>query len=127
MGARVSIDDFGTGYSSLSYLKHMPIDSVKIDRCFIHDMIDDRRDAAIVDAIVTLSHSLGLRVVAEGVESAEQVLKLKALGCDVVQGFYYYRPVSGEKFAELLLADTNRAQDQGDSSNRLPVLRLAGS
>jgi diguanylate cyclase (GGDEF)-like protein len=108
LGARVSIDDFGTGYSSLSYLKHMPIDSVKIDRCFIHDMIDDGRDAAIVSAIVTMGHSLGLRVVAEGVESAQQVQLLKELGCDVVQGYYYHRPVSGEQFAALLMADANR-------------------
>jgi EAL domain-containing protein (putative c-di-GMP-specific phosphodiesterase class I) len=105
LGARVSIDDFGTGYSSLSYLKHLPIDSIKIDRCFIHDMIDDGRDAAIVSAIVAVGHSLGLSVIAEGVESAEQVVRLKALGCDAVQGFYYQRPVSGAQIAAFLAAD----------------------
>jgi diguanylate cyclase (GGDEF)-like protein len=121
LGARVSIDDFGTGYSSLSYLKHLPIDSVKIDRCFIHDMIEDGRDAAIVSAIVAVGHSLGLSVIAEGVENAAQVLKLKALGCDVVQGFYYQRPVSGSQFAELLMADARRTPAAGgDSGQVLP-------
>jgi diguanylate cyclase (GGDEF)-like protein len=127
LGARVSIDDFGTGYSSLSYLKHLPIDSVKVDRCFIRDMISDRRDAAIVSAIVALGHSLGLRVVAEGVESAQQARQLKALGCDAVQGHFYHRPVSGEQFAALLLADASRVRTMGQSSDELPMLQIIGS
>jgi diguanylate cyclase (GGDEF)-like protein len=127
LGARVSIDDFGTGYSSLSYLKHLPIDSVKIDRCFVHDMLNDSRDAAIVAAIVTLGHSLGLRVVAEGVESAEQVLKLKSLGCDVVQGYFYHRPVSGEQFAALLMADSQRVNAVDEPADTARQLRQVGS
>ena len=125
LGARVSIDDFGTGYSSLSYLKHLPIDSVKIDRVFIRDMLEDTRDAAIVAAIVSMAHSLGLRVIAEGVESAQQVQQLKGLGCDVVQGYFYHRPVSGEQFAALLMANKNRVSRGVVLTAELPLLHLA--
>jgi diguanylate cyclase (GGDEF)-like protein len=103
LGIRVSIDDFGTGYSSLSYLKHLPIDCIKIDRSFVRDMQSDERDAAIVSAIVNIGHSLGLRVVAEGVETAHQASRLATLGCDAAQGYYYFRPLGAQQCRELLL------------------------
>ena len=92
-GCRVAIDDFGTGYSSLSYLRQFPIDRLKIDRSFIKNALTDPDDAAIARTIVGLGHSLGLEVVAEGVETAEQEAFLVREGCDAVQGFFYGRPM----------------------------------
>jgi EAL domain-containing protein (putative c-di-GMP-specific phosphodiesterase class I) len=84
----VSIDDFGTGYSSMSYLRRFPIDKLKIDRSFITDMTTNPDAASIVKAIISLAHSLRLKVVAEGVETAQQLEQLRELGCDQFQGFY---------------------------------------
>jgi EAL domain-containing protein (putative c-di-GMP-specific phosphodiesterase class I) len=83
----VSIDDFGTGYSSMSYLRRFPIDKLKIDRSFIHDLTTNPDAASIVQAIISLAHNLRLKVVAEGVETAEQLQQLRDLGCDQFQGF----------------------------------------
>jgi diguanylate cyclase len=88
MGVIVSIDDFGTGYSSMSYLRRFPIDKLKIDRSFIHNMTTNADAASIVKAIISLAHSLRLKVVAEGVETAEQLVRLRELGCDQFQGFF---------------------------------------
>jgi EAL domain-containing protein (putative c-di-GMP-specific phosphodiesterase class I) len=88
MGVIVSIDDFGTGYSSMSYLRRFPIDKLKIDRSFISDMTSNSDAASIVKAIISLAHSLRLKVVAEGVETAQQLHQLRELGCDQFQGFY---------------------------------------
>jgi len=93
MGIRIAIDDFGTGYSGLSYLKQFPIDTVKIDQSFIRDLTIDTEDEAIVRAIIAMSQSLGLSVVAEGVESAEQLAILRKLGCDLVQGYHFSHPL----------------------------------
>jgi diguanylate cyclase (GGDEF)-like protein/PAS domain S-box-containing protein len=96
LGLRLSIDDFGTGYSSLSYLKHFPIDRVKIDRSFVTDVTVNSDDAAIVTAIISMSHSLNLQVIAEGVETMEQMQFLQGHGCDEIQGYYLARPLSAE-------------------------------
>ncbi|MGB5064105.1 MAG: GGDEF domain-containing phosphodiesterase, partial [Candidatus Competibacter sp.] len=105
MGLRLAIDDFGTGYSSLSYLQRFPVDVLKIDRSFIMHLPASTSSAAIVDAIVTLAHGLRLDVVAEGVETAEQLAFLQAHGCDEGQGFYFGHPLPLEEFQKLLLQD----------------------
>lgn len=99
MGIRVSIDDFGTGYSSLSYLKRFPLDELKIDRSFVSEITESPDDAAIAAAIVGLGHNLGLHVIAEGVETAEQLDVLRSIGCDAAQGYLICRPVEPEVVA----------------------------
>jgi EAL domain-containing protein (putative c-di-GMP-specific phosphodiesterase class I) len=98
-GLRLSLDDFGTGYSSLSYLQRLPIDVLKIDRSFITPLGTDQANA-IVRAIVAMAHSLSLRVVAEGVETMQQLSVLRVLGCDVAQGYYYSQPLPAKMFME---------------------------
>jgi EAL domain-containing protein (putative c-di-GMP-specific phosphodiesterase class I) len=93
LGVRVAIDDFGTGYSSLSYLKHFHVDALKIDRSFVKDMIDDPDDAQITATVVALARGLGIECVAEGVETEEQLARLRDIGCEVVQGYLVCRPV----------------------------------
>ena len=103
MGIKVAIDDFGTGYSSLNYLKRFPIDTLKIDRSFVSDICKDPHDTAIVRAIITLGHALDLTVVAEGVETQEQLQYLSSLDCDVVQGFLFSKSLTAKAFEELLI------------------------
>lgn len=95
LGITIALDDYGTGFSGLSHLKQLPIRTIKIDRSFIHDIRNDASDAMIVASTISLAHSLGLRVVAEGVETRDQLVHLKAAGCDEVQGFYFHRPGDG--------------------------------
>ncbi|MBX5460789.1 MAG: EAL domain-containing protein [Steroidobacteraceae bacterium] len=102
LGCRILVDDFGTGYSSLSYLKHLPIDALKIDRAFVRDMAADANDAAIVSAIVGIGRSLGLHLVAEGIETLEQLECLRTLGCTAGQGFFFSPPVAADTCAGLL-------------------------
>ena len=101
-GLRVALDDFGTGYSSLSYLKRFPIDVVKIDRSFIRDFPSHTHDTAIVSAVIAMAHSLGLQVVAEGVENDRQLQVLQNLQCDEIQGYLFSKPVSREQATALL-------------------------
>jgi len=108
MGVLVSVDDFGTGYSSMSYLRRFPIDKLKIDRSFISDLTSNQDAAAIVKAIISLAHSLRLKVVAEGVETADQLQRLRDLGCDQFQGFYRSQavlPAELQKFIEQTQAE----------------------
>ena len=102
MGVRLAIDDFGTGYSSLSYLKQLPIDVLKIDQSFVPDMLDDHSDAAIIEAIVRMGQALGLELIAEGVENQEQAISLMALGCWLMQGYHYCRPVPFLQLQQML-------------------------
>ena len=102
MGIHLSIDDFGTGYSSLSYLKRFPIDMLKIDRSFVKDIVNDSDDEAIVKAIIAVAHSLKLAVVAEGVETEEQLRFLRLHHCDEWQGFYFSPPVPAQDVTQML-------------------------
>ena len=102
LGMSVSIDDFGTGYSSLSYLTRFPLDSLKVDRAFVANLPDDRDAVAIVRAIVSMAKNLGLKIIAEGVETENQVGFLHALGCHVGQGYLFSKPIPAEDFKKLL-------------------------
>lgn len=110
MGLLISIDDFGTGHSSLANLRHLPIDEIKIDRSFVHNICTDAQNAAIVSAVIEMAHTLGLRVVAEGVELEEQLVHLHQKGCDIMQGYYFSRPVPAAE-VQTLLAEEVAAQD----------------
>jgi diguanylate cyclase (GGDEF)-like protein/PAS domain S-box-containing protein len=103
-GVGISLDDFGTGYSSLNYIKQFPIDRIKIDQTFVRNMVEDPSDHTIVRTVANLGHSLGLTVVAEGVETEEQANLLKVDGCDVMQGYLYGRPMPAEQFVALVRA-----------------------
>jgi diguanylate cyclase (GGDEF)-like protein/PAS domain S-box-containing protein len=102
IGVNISIDDFGTGYSSLVYLKRFPIDILKIDQNFIKNCVSDAADAVITSTIISMSHSLNIMVIAEGVETVEQLELLRVFGCDEVQGYIFSRPVPAEEFTKLL-------------------------
>ena len=102
MGLAIAIDDFGTGYSSLAYLKKFPAQTLKIDRSFVSDLPGDLDDMAITRAVVAMGHSLGMRVVAEGVETAEQQAFLHGIGCDALQGYRFGRPIPGAEIAKRL-------------------------
>ena len=104
--ARIFIDDFGVGYSSLAYLKRLPADSLKIDRSFVRGLGENLEDTAIVHTIIELAHTLGLEVIAEGVESEGQAALLKEMGCDLAQGYHFARPLPSHEIPAVLSSDT---------------------
>ncbi len=119
-GIFLSIDDFGTGYSSMAYLKRLPIDQLKIDKAFINDIPGDGDDEAIVSAIISMAHRLGLAVVAEGAETVEQINFLKAAGCDAVQGYYISKPIPAQDVAAFLAQRrTNRQGIENVSAEQI--------
>jgi len=125
MGVLVSVDDFGTGYSSISYLRRFPIDKLKIDRSFVRDL-DCEVDASIVQAIISLAHSLKLKVVAEGVETPDQLQFLRSLGCDQYQGFHFSPPLPAGQFAELLRGWQRPEDEQARAEGERTHSKLAG-
>ncbi len=122
MGIMLSVDDFGTGYSSLAYLRRLPIDEIKIDRSFVLGMSTALGDLAIVQSIIDLGHSLGLKVIAEGVEEDASRVALKSMQCDGIQGFLLSRPQPVDRFEAWLDSRTVRATGEVD----LPVMRVVG-
>jgi diguanylate cyclase (GGDEF)-like protein len=113
VGVKLAIDDFGTGYSSLAYLKKLPVDVLKIDRSFVSNLTEESRDAAVVHSAVELAHSLGLGVVAEGVEDAATYEALRRLGCDFVQGYHIARPVPAAEVAAAIIAWNGAVEPAG--------------
>ncbi|MGH8868928.1 MAG: putative bifunctional diguanylate cyclase/phosphodiesterase [Actinomycetes bacterium] len=110
LGVKTSIDDFGTGYSSMAYLKILPVDEIKVDQSFVRDMATDHGNHVLVESAVDLGHNLGLAVVAEGVEDAPTLTALHTMGCDIVQGYYFARPLTGAVFSDYLA--TSRTESQ---------------
>jgi EAL domain-containing protein (putative c-di-GMP-specific phosphodiesterase class I) len=103
LGVKIAIDDFGTGYSSLGYLKNFPIDALKIDKSFIQDLEKDDDDAAITNTIISLAQNLNLNVIAEGVETKEQVEFLLSKDCSIMQGYYFSKPIDAQELAKKYL------------------------
>jgi EAL domain-containing protein (putative c-di-GMP-specific phosphodiesterase class I) len=112
LGFHIAVDDFGTGYSSLSYLHQLPIDTLKIDKSFIDKVTEPTGTRPIVEAVLSLSKSLSLTTVAEGVETAEQYAVLDHLGCDIIQGFYFFKPLPVDSVEQLLLTKVPYSQTQ---------------
>ncbi len=117
MGIKIALDDFGTGYSSLSYLKSFPIDVLKIDQSFIREMTVDSKDARLASAIIEMGHSLGQKIIAEGVETEQQLEYLTLRGCDIIQGYYFSKPLSTQDMTILLTKESGR-EPVGATSQR---------
>jgi EAL domain-containing protein (putative c-di-GMP-specific phosphodiesterase class I) len=122
LGIQLAIDDFGSGYSNLGYLKRLPVETLKIDQIFIKGLGQDRHDKAIISAITSLAHEIGLRVTAEGVETIEQMQQIQDIGCDYAQGYFFARPMSGEDLSRKLRE--NRPLRARTHTNPAPVRAL---
>jgi diguanylate cyclase len=123
LGVRIAVDDYGTGYSSLAYLRELAVDELKVDKSFVIPMLTDDGAAAIVQSTVELAHALGLRMVAEGVESEAHLRELARLGCDVAQGYHISRPVTAEQLGAWLRAPapTGQAGEAGRVATQQPA------
>ncbi len=115
LGISIALDDFGKGYSSLSYLRNFPASVLKIDKAFIDHIESKKKDRAIVEALIALSHKLGLSVIAEGVERAEQVALLNRFGCDHIQGYYFAKPMAKEKLEQYIYTNLGVTLTQSKS------------
>jgi len=124
LGVQLSIDDFGTGYSSLSYLHRFPFDILKVDRSFVNRMTSDRESEGIIETILTLADKLGKEAIAEGIETEEQLARLRALGCEYGQGYLLCKPVCAEKVAELLAAEQPHAGSSPDAEGSTLLVTL---
>jgi len=102
LGLTIALDDFGTGYSSLAYLKHFPIDILKIDRAFVCEIPENTQDVAILSAIIGVARALGIRTIAEGVETQEQADFMKQVGCDAIQGYWFARPLDSQSLLDFI-------------------------
>ncbi|HEV2091930.1 MAG TPA: EAL domain-containing protein [Rubrobacter sp.] len=111
LGVELSIDDFGTGYSSLSYLKRFPVDYLKIDRSIVEGIERDPKNAAVVEAAITLAHALGEKVIAEGVQTEEQLERLRQMGCDLAQGHHFSEPLPSEAALEVFREAARKEPD----------------
>jgi EAL domain-containing protein (putative c-di-GMP-specific phosphodiesterase class I) len=109
LGVRLALDDFGTGYSSISYVKRFPIDILKIDKSYVDEIGQEGTEPDLVRTLITLGHSLGLKIIAEGVESSEQADFLRALQCHEAQGFYFSKPIDGDSVAVILKERNSKA------------------
>jgi EAL domain-containing protein (putative c-di-GMP-specific phosphodiesterase class I) len=116
MGVKLAIDDFGTGYSSLSYLKRLPVDALKIDQSFMHDIPKNEDATTIANSIIALGHALKINVIAEGIETAEQLVLLLSQQCDSGQGFYFYPPLSPDDFVKAVHEQNSNSSSRTISS-----------
>jgi EAL domain-containing protein (putative c-di-GMP-specific phosphodiesterase class I) len=113
MGIKIALDDFGTGYSSLSYLKSFPIDVLKIDQSFIREMTLESKDARLASAIIEMGHSLGQKIIAEGVETEQQLEYLVNRGCDIIQGYFFSKPLPVKEMTVLLIRELQLISNSG--------------
>jgi len=127
LGLRISIDDFGTGFSSLAYLKRFPLDEIKVDKSFVDGLGIDPEATAIVAAVMGMAHALDLHVVAEGVETADQLIRLRTLGCDEAQGYYFARPTTVESIDALLAAGAFVPGPEAEQSSTAPAMQTPRS